>query len=166
LDISHNPELYQLVCAHNNLTSLDISHNPELEWLVCAHNNLTSLDLSHNPKLEEFICFHNNLTTLDISHNPNLKEISCTSNSLTTLDTSNNPELDWLSYDRDTVEVISDNPELATQPKAAQSAPAPKRPAAAYTPQSAKAFAKAALQAKSTQARQQAAPSRKGGVQR
>ena len=45
------PELIELFCESNQLTSLDVSKNTDLKYLTCYDNHLTSLDLSNNPAL-------------------------------------------------------------------------------------------------------------------
>jgi Leucine-rich repeat (LRR) protein len=63
LDISDYPNLIELDCHSNQLTSLDLSKNKKLTKLICARNDLTSLNLT---------ACANSLTYLSISANPNL----------------------------------------------------------------------------------------------
>ena len=74
VDVSGLPGLQYYNCAWTALTEIDVSHNPELAELVCGYNDgLRSIDLSHNPKLAYFACECDvNLESLDISHNPRL----------------------------------------------------------------------------------------------
>ena len=111
------PNLKELNCNHNQLTSLDVSQNPALQYLYCAGNNLTSLDVSKNTKLTELECYQNqlteldvrqnaaltylgfsknNLTSLDVSKNTNLTDLGCYENQLTSLDVSKNTKLEKL----------------------------------------------------------------------
>jgi|GEM_PF-965066 len=71
--IGYFPNLAELRCANNQLTSLDISKNPELRSLNCSGNQLTELDLSQNPKLETLSCGGNQITTLDLRNCPILE---------------------------------------------------------------------------------------------
>ena len=74
IDVSHNPNLYELVCGYNKsgkLRSVDLSHNPELSYLgVECNTELESLDLSHNPKLYYLMAFGlTKIEHIDISRN-------------------------------------------------------------------------------------------------
>ena len=74
IDVSHNPNLYELVCGYNKsgkLRSIDLSHNPELSYLgVECNTELLSLDLSHNPKLYYLMAFGlTQIGHIDISKN-------------------------------------------------------------------------------------------------
>ena len=60
------PNLEELLCSNNNLTSLDVSKNTALELLWCEGNNLTSLDVSQNTQLKVLDCHQNNLTSLNV----------------------------------------------------------------------------------------------------
>ncbi len=71
--IGYFPNLAELRCANNQLTSLDISKNPELRSLNCSGNQLTELDLSQNQKLETLSCAGNQITTLDLRNCPILE---------------------------------------------------------------------------------------------
>ena len=74
VDVSGLPELQYYICAWTSMTEIDVTHNPELVELVCGYNEgLRTLDLSHNPKLAYFSCECDvNLQSLDFSHNPRL----------------------------------------------------------------------------------------------
>ena len=74
IDVSHNPNLYELVCGYNKsgkLRSIDLSHNPELSYLgVECNTELEYLDLSHNPKLYYLMAFGlTKIDHIDISKN-------------------------------------------------------------------------------------------------
>ena len=52
VDVSKLSGLQYYNCAKTKMTNVDVSHNPELVELVASYNNgLKTLDLSHNPKL-------------------------------------------------------------------------------------------------------------------
>ena len=100
LDVSENTALEELWCYDNQLTKLDVSKNTELEYLAVLYNQLTSLDMSQNKKLTFLSCYNNQLTSLDVSKNPALEELYCAQNNLTSLDVSKNTKLTFLScYD-------------------------------------------------------------------
>ena len=97
LDVSNNTALTFLNCNYNQLTGLDLSKNTALDTLCCSGNKLTSLDLSKNTALTSLYCESNQLTSLDLSGNANLTRLSCSSNLLTSLDVSNNTALIYLN---------------------------------------------------------------------
>ena len=99
LDLSQNTALTKLDCALNPLTSLDVSNNHALTFLNCNYNQLTNLDLSKNTALTILGCFGNKLTSLDVSKNTALTSLYCDSNQLTGLDLSKNTALTSLSCD-------------------------------------------------------------------
>ncbi|MFT5779496.1 MAG: Leucine-rich repeat (LRR) protein [Crocinitomicaceae bacterium] len=82
LDLSQNPDLYDLDCYQNQLTSLNLSQNSVLTVLDCASNQLTSLNVSQNPNLKAFYCAGNLLTSLDVSQNPLITTLACSFNPL------------------------------------------------------------------------------------
>jgi len=104
--------LIVLNCSNNNLTSLDFSNQPELEDIDCSHNLLTSLTLyptstGTNYADIRLYCNNNLLTSLDLnglyllnildcSFN-NIQNLSINTLSLTQLDVNNNnlTELDF-----------------------------------------------------------------------
>ncbi len=96
LDVSKNTKLRDLSCGTNQLTSLDVSQNPALDRLHCGENNLTSLDVSQNPILWILLCNGNKLTSLDVSQNPAMWILVCNGNQLTSLDVSKNTKLSEL----------------------------------------------------------------------
>ena len=97
LDVSNNTALTFLNCNYNQLTGLDLSKNTALDTLCCSGNKLTSLDLSKNTALTSLYCESNQLTGLDLSKNTALTSLYCESNQLTSLDLSGNANLTRLS---------------------------------------------------------------------
>ncbi|MBK7854986.1 MAG: hypothetical protein IPJ79_08850 [Bacteroidetes bacterium] len=97
LNVSANVDLVQLICHHNNLSSLDVSNNTALHTLHCYNNNLTSLDLSNNPAMFTLFCNFNSITSLDFSNNPVLYDVTAYSNALTSVNVTNSPNLNYLS---------------------------------------------------------------------
>ena len=93
LDLSKNTKLKKLRCDINRLESLDLSKNTKLEWLKCDENRLTNLDLSNNPALTELSCNENKLTDLNLSKNPNLEIVFCGTNQLTSIKFAKNMAL-------------------------------------------------------------------------
>ena len=114
LDLSQNTALTKLDCALNPLTSLNVSNNPALTFLNCNYNQLTNLDLSKNTALTILGCFGNKLTSLDVSKNTALTSLYCDSNQLTGLDLSGNANLTRLicSSNLLTSLDVSNNPAL------------------------------------------------------
>ena len=133
--IEHFPNLSQILCNENQLTSLDLSHNPEMEWLNCSQNAISSLDLSHNPKIKQVYCndcsleslnltgcealnllhcYRNQLTSLDVSDCKKLVDLQSFGNSFEQLDISNCPDLVFLSCGKSPLKSIdvSKNPKL------------------------------------------------------
>ena len=93
LDVSENTVLAELWCYGNKLTELDVSKNTKLKKLRCQKNQLTSLDVSKNTELEYLAVFYNQLTSLDMSQNRKLTFLYCYENQLTELDVSQNAKL-------------------------------------------------------------------------
>jgi hypothetical protein len=94
--IEYFPNLTELICYNNQLTSLDVSKNLALKNLGLVKNQLTSLDVSKNSALEILICNDNQLTSLDVSKNSALKDLRVTGNQLSSLDVSKNSVLERL----------------------------------------------------------------------
>ena len=91
------PNLKNLVCSNNHLTSLDLKSNSSLKYLYTTSNDLTSINLENNTALEVLQCENNQLTTLDLSKCTNLTNLYCTGNKISSLNVSNNPNLGVLS---------------------------------------------------------------------
>ncbi len=91
--IEHFPNLTNLYCAYDKLTSLDVSRNTKLELLYCAGNSLTSLNVSQNTKLTWLSVSSNSLSSLDLTRNTALVTLYAHYNQLKTLDLSKNTEL-------------------------------------------------------------------------
>ena len=87
------PNITQLWCQQNQLTSLNLSSNTALANLDVQQNQLTSLNISANTALTTLQCHTNQLTNLDVNTNINLTYLSCNSNQLTSLNISNNTAL-------------------------------------------------------------------------
>ena len=72
------PNLTNLNCYHNDLTSIDLSGNPNIENLNIKWNwNITSIDLSGLTNLQTLEMSYTNISSLDLSGNPNLSDLSC-----------------------------------------------------------------------------------------
>ena len=108
------PNLEELYCDNNQLTSLDVSQNKALKYLNCSENQLTSLDVSENIALQKLSCYRNQLTSLDVSQNTQLKELRCYGNQLTSLDVSKNPALVWLSCTRNQLTSLDLSPTVVS----------------------------------------------------
>lgn len=97
LDISNNISLTEFNCYNNQLSTLDVSSNTALTSLVCFNNQLSTLDVSNNTALTTLSCGDNQLSVLDVSNNTLLTDLYCGSNQLTALDVSNNTLLTSLN---------------------------------------------------------------------
>ncbi len=86
--VEYFPEIVQLNCWNNHLTTLDLSKNIALRYLYCENNQLTQLDLSKNISLSNLNCSGNQLEELDLSKNTSLYYINCYNNNIEQLDVS------------------------------------------------------------------------------
>lgn len=107
VDLTHCPDLEELVVYQNELTELDLSGCPKLRHLHPARNLLTKLDVSHNPELDYLWADNNLLQEIDLSHNPNLRSVALYSNKLTALDVSHNSILETLEVGDNQIQSIS-----------------------------------------------------------
>ncbi|RSX54990.1 repeat protein [Bifidobacterium dolichotidis] len=117
IDISHDPAVFDVNVANNNLSSFDITNNTELYWLDISGNPLpnfdisgvpqlvefsaertgtTAVDLTHNSELWTLNLGHNKLASVDVTNIAGLKELRVNGNALSALDVSQNPALDVL----------------------------------------------------------------------
>lgn len=96
LDLSHNPNLKEVLCYGNYLITLSVSQNPKLEVLDCSYNELETLDVSNCPELRLLDCNYCALEELDVSHNTKLTTLICCEAELRALDISNNVWLEKL----------------------------------------------------------------------
>ena len=90
--IEHFPEITELSCYSNNLTSLDVRYNTALVKLECFRNQITALDVRKNEDLLDLYCSNNYLTVLDISKN-SLYGLDCHNNNLSFLCITSSPHL-------------------------------------------------------------------------
>ena len=58
LDLSNNTALDWLYCDYSQLTTLDVSKQPDLTELICGGNLLSTCDVSDNPALEQLYLDH------------------------------------------------------------------------------------------------------------
>ncbi|MCB0456489.1 MAG: T9SS type A sorting domain-containing protein [Flavobacteriaceae bacterium] len=120
-----NPNLRDVWCEENNLTTINTTGAINLMAIQCHNNGLTSLDFSSNLNLDTVNCWGNQLTSLDFSNNSIIRQISCRNNNLINLNISNgnninlermwahnNPNLECIKVDD---EVFS-NAQLCDQP--------------------------------------------------
>jgi hypothetical protein len=61
------PEITQLTCDPNQISSIDLSRNTKIEKMTWPQNQLTSLNISGCTSLRELVVFGNRLTSLDAS---------------------------------------------------------------------------------------------------
>jgi hypothetical protein len=81
LDVTTCPNLTELSCEGNVLTTLDISVCPNLKKIYCGNNQLANLDLSNCTALQSLCCNDNQLTNLDLRSCP-LYDLDCWNNQL------------------------------------------------------------------------------------
>ena len=79
------PNVEQIQCEDNQLTTLDVSIFPNLTYLACGNNQLTSLNVRGCTALTELYCEDNKLTTLDVSGCSSLTQLLCNYNRLSSL---------------------------------------------------------------------------------
>lgn len=72
-------------CSFNDLTNIDVTHLPELRELISRRNITESIDLSKNPKLRSLLIQGSILKELDLSNNPLIDSLIVPSNKLSKL---------------------------------------------------------------------------------
>jgi len=84
LQMSNNQKLSTLVCNGNNLTGIVISATgfPEMQQIICDDNQISSLDLSKSTKLSDISVANNGMTDLTYP-SQKLQSMSCGGNGLT-----------------------------------------------------------------------------------
>ena len=112
--VKHFPNLVELHCNSNQLTTLDVSNLTDLAYLYCQSNRLTTLDISNTPALVRLDCYSNKLTELDASEHPVLGQLYCHNNQLAALHINNAYMLKtvWCQNNQLTTFDISDRPLL------------------------------------------------------
>ncbi|MDR2651279.1 MAG: leucine-rich repeat domain-containing protein [Prevotellaceae bacterium] len=93
------PDLTELYCWHEYITSIDISKCTALQTLWLNGNQLTSLDVSKCTELKELEIDDNQLTSLDVSKCTDLQTLWIVQNQLTGLDVSKCPDLEVILCD-------------------------------------------------------------------
>lgn len=96
LNVTQCPKLRYLHPARNLISSLDVSKNPELERLWTDYNLLTSLDLSNNPKLYSLFAYYNQIKQINLSGCSELQVLEINDCGLTNIDLSGCPKLQVL----------------------------------------------------------------------
>lgn len=114
--IEYFPNLEELRCEQNELTTLDLKANKALEQLDCHGNKLTTLILGSNKTLETIDCYDNELTGLDVSGLRALERLDCHGNRLEALDVSKNEALETLDCSSNAISdlKIGENKQLET----------------------------------------------------
>ena len=96
------PRLQVLQGADTRIRSIDISGNPELYELDIVNTDISELDLSSNPNLMALYCKNcKNITSLDVTNNPHIQEISISGSGITRLDVTGLSEIMIISCDAD-----------------------------------------------------------------
>lgn len=107
LDATMLPNLYQLICDGNEMTTINVAGLSNLEYLFILRNNISTLDLTGLdnlrwlwtddnpiselevpllPSLETLFCRNNNLSELNLLPISNLTRIRCGDNQISHLD--------------------------------------------------------------------------------
>jgi hypothetical protein len=130
------PNLRELICSSNQLTSLDVSQNPFLEVLKFGFNlidnidvtqnnflkelyfsgcNISELDITQCNLLEKLFCNGNQLVNIDLTQNINLNMLHCQNNILTALDVSSNVNITSLYCNDNSISNLDLNQNLLVE---------------------------------------------------
>lgn len=96
LEVRNNTKLHYLACGQKGLRSIDLSTLSELSFFNCSRSPISQLDLKNNTKLKSLYAFECELSNLDLSSLKLLATLYCNGNKLTKLDVSANPNLENL----------------------------------------------------------------------
>lgn len=97
LALAQVPKLKKLDCSSNQLIVLDLMPIPKLEWLNCSSNPLNELNLTPVLELKGLSCYRNQLTELNLTSVPRLQELTCEDNHLIELDLTPVQRLQYLN---------------------------------------------------------------------
>ena len=76
------PNLEELNCVNNEITSLDMSGNPKLRSLICEENDIGYLNVANNKELSVLNCALNDFDGIDVSNNTKLTDLQCAGNKI------------------------------------------------------------------------------------
>ncbi len=95
-DLQFFPNITELDCSNNNLTTLNLSKNTKLTAVYCQHNKIKGAEtttatkgqtdektiwtLSVNTELKILDCSYNQLVNIDLSKNTKLENVDCSHN--------------------------------------------------------------------------------------
>ncbi|WP_458628940.1 hypothetical protein [Winogradskyella sp. PC D3.3] len=79
------PNIVELFCHDNDLTTINVSNNTALRYLDVSDNALSSIDASAIVGLRQFDVSGNPMSSIDVSSNTALNSLYCYNNNLTTL---------------------------------------------------------------------------------
>lgn len=96
LGISNMSRLKEVSCSHNKLQVLEMSNNNALTHLDCSYNRIIYFTLSNLPKLQQLNFSRNSISEFNPSNFAALRSLSCSDNSLKTLNTAGNTMLEEL----------------------------------------------------------------------
>lgn len=99
IDLTNNPDLWELNLANNNLVTIDLSKNRDLHLLRLDGNHFSEIDLSANRKLYNISIVSNKLSAIDLENNQDLEEIFLCHNEIAHLDLSGFSDLSivWIN---------------------------------------------------------------------
>lgn len=95
------PNIIELYCHSNQLTSLDVSNNMMLTGLFCGQNAFTTLDVSNHPYLTTLFCGTGGtgvITSINTTGCTSLTDFRCQFNQISSLDVSTNTNLSYLDF--------------------------------------------------------------------
>lgn len=118
IDLSQNPELWELRISNLPLASLDLSNNRKMKILFWNNQDVSDGKLQNNLQylrlLQQLSCYADTLASLDVSMLPDLAYLDCHKNLIKTLDLSKNPALTSLNCGDNQVGVDVRNVPLPT----------------------------------------------------
>jgi Leucine-rich repeat (LRR) protein len=109
LDLRGLINLKKLSCSTNRLISLDVSSQNKLTELICDHNQLTSITVNDQNTLTKLVCYSNQFSVLNLNTLSGLLELNCSGNQLSALDLSNLNNLISLDFSYNKITTIELN---------------------------------------------------------
>jgi uncharacterized repeat protein (TIGR01451 family) len=71
------PQIWNINCSLNKLTTLDLNGLTNLRYLNCSYNQLTDLSLVNLPNLTDLTCYVNKMQSLDVTNLEALVTLRC-----------------------------------------------------------------------------------------
>lgn len=77
LTLTNLPQIWNINCSYNKLTTLDLNNLSNLRYLNCSFNQLTNLSLVNLPNLIDLTCYVNKMQNLDVTNLHGLVTLRC-----------------------------------------------------------------------------------------